>query len=390
MESPTNIQMDLDDDDDESFDLESDLIASEQQQQQEAEEEEKELMMKTTTLNDETRREAKAAFGKILNEIRCIDSTKHDLIPMTEKLNSCLHHENNCLSRFGINELLPMDAKNMAFVAEQSINVVRKFTIVKKFDKHEFRRQLRKRLLQNCLHTNYFDNIDPMKRIQLIHLYPTGIQFDDHYHYQAPCLMPTFTTDENIIPSTKQRRIQQQEQTRTKLPSGVATQPTQQKQSNDMNNVDESDKRLEYIYKTLKKLEKKSNDGVPFFQAILNPNDFATTIENMFNLAFLARQSRVIINDQNDDYDGGDDDDDNDDGGEPLIFTKERNDENNHNANDGDDDENHLATEMNNKIPMNKEPKQSPLSFDMKTYHQLLDKLSIIRPAIKDQSTTKS
>ena len=338
--------------------------------------------IQTKSLDAETRRKAKAAYGKVFNEIRSINTDKNDK-NIVKKLKSCLQEEDNCLSKFGINELLSMDAKNMAAVSEQTINVVKKITVVKKFNKHDYRRSLRLRLLRNC--QTISNSIDPTKQLQLVHLYPTGKQFN-HIHHLTPAIIPSFSNDfddENLTTNVKQRNTQ----TRHKLPTGEATQP-EQKQSNEMNNVDKSDKRLKHIYKSLKKLERKNENGVPFFQALLHPNDFATTIENIFNLAFLARQSRAIIDNQDDNGGGG--------GGggfEPLIITKERS----STDDDNGDDENFIddhdtyqqqqqqsSTEMM-KIPNDKEPIQSALSFDMETYNYLLNSLSIIRPAIKDK-----
>ncbi|OTF73391.1 hypothetical protein BLA29_012068, partial [Euroglyphus maynei] len=143
------------------FDVPIDPHSNEQQH-----EHQQQQMVKANILDDETRRKAKFAYGKVFNEIRSIDTEKNsnDNVNVIKKLKTCLQNEDNCLSQYGINELLSMDAKNMAAVSEQTINVVKKFTVIKKFNKHDYRRSLRKHLIKNyCQMMMPNDTIDPAK-----------------------------------------------------------------------------------------------------------------------------------------------------------------------------------------------------------------------------------
>lgn len=300
-------------------------------------------------LKDGLRKQAIAEYGQIYRETRSIDKDKHCFNEILDQLQSSIKKENICLSKFGVNELLSMDAKNIALASELTVDLVKKFEVIGKFNLKDYLKKLKQNIIENIFKSN-MGEIDPNKRLQLIHLYPTGKLYRN-YHYSAPSIPKFFKKNyESNETAVKERRSTQ----RKTLPSGESTKPTQCDSSN-MNNVDESDKRLEYIYKSLKKLERR-NGQVPIFQAIINPNDFGLSVENIFNVAFLAKQSRIIIDSIEDEV-------------EPIIMTKEPDDE--------------IEEDTANETDNQKQSVQSIFSFDMDTYEQLVKNIEIDRPAFK-------
>lgn len=299
-------------------------------------------------LKNDLRKEAIAEYGEIYRETRSIDKDKHDFHEILNKLQTSIKKENLCLSKFGVNELLSMDAKNISIASEVTIDLVKKLDVVSKFNIKEYLKKLKQNIIENIVKLNICE-IDTNKRLQLIHLYPTGKLYRN-YHYSVPSIPKSFRNEDEPKESiTKEKRVRQKKS----LPSGETTKPTQCDSTN-LSNVDESDMRLEYIYKSLKKLESR-NSQVPFFQAIFNPDDFGLSVENSFHAAFLARQSRIVV-------DSVDDDD------EPIIRTKEPDMEDNEDVNESDNQ---------------KQSVQSILSFDMDTYENLIKVLEINTAAFK-------
>ncbi|KAF7492960.1 hypothetical protein SSS_05603 [Sarcoptes scabiei] len=316
-------------------------------------------------LNEKTRREAILEYNRIYQETKSIDKEELELKEMLMRLNTSVNKENSCLSKFGINELLMLDAKNISLTSELGHELAKKVEVTEKFDAKHFRRKLRIALINNMIRSN-LGEIDPSKRLQLIHLYPTGRKYRNLF-YSPPSISKHFRYDSiQNEPTTKSQRAVSQ---RKKFPTGQSTQPTQYDSKN-LNNIDESQKRLEHIYRSLRKLESKNDGTVPFLQASLNPDNFATTVENIFNIAFLVRQSKIVIDlDENDCEEASIED------LEPIIQTKEPEQDNNEGIN--------VSNDQNSTSKSKKSDIQSIFSFDMETYQKLIDKFEINRTAIK-------
>lgn len=306
------------------------------------------LNVDVKVLTEKSRKQAMMDYGRIYHETKDLHQSKLDFEATLDKLKQNIENENNVFSKYGINETLALDAKNLALTSEVTLELAKKLQIVDKFNSRKFVTKLKKRILTNAVNSNFCE-IDPSRRLKLIHLYPTS-KFYNHLYYSVPSFGKNFKTD--FDPSKRVRRAPRNV---AKLPKGQAICPSQY-DTKKMNSVDESDRRLEHIFKTVKKLERSNNGSVPFLQASFNPDNFSLTVENIFYMAFLARQARVRI-------DEGDDEDN-----EPIIRTKEPDDESSNNESTSNDSCDNI---------------QSVFSFDMESYKLLIDKLGITGAAIK-------
>lgn len=287
-------------------------------------------------LNDDEKRKANRDLRDIHKDLKVDDLDFH---VMVNKLSDSVAKQNDWLQTYGVNELLPIDAKYFNLNTEQSYKLVKKFNTTSKFETREFLKRLRQQLVRNSRQSCF--TASTCQRISFLHLHDTGLAFNN-LHHSVPPIEMGFRPD-TVAPVLSQRTRSQRTTQNTQ-----ATQPTQYDSTSMMNNTDESDKRLNYICTTLKKLERRNNDGVPFLQASINPKSFSATVENMFNIAFLARQSLIKI--FNDDEDSA----------EPMIRTVE----------DGNSQSESSDT-------------QSVLSLDVHSYRQLIDKLEISKSAFK-------
>lgn len=295
--------------------------------------------LRVKMLNEDQKRKALEKYRQLYNNIKDIDSDGEFNV-LLNNLSNSLRDQDDCLQEFGVNELISMDAKSVALTSELSFCLVKKFNTSNKFDNKEFIHRLKRQVLRNFSKVNTNSIADPKQRsLSFYNLYATGLAFNN-LHYQTPAITNAYKPNYEAPVPTQRSRSQRTTQTTQK------SQPTQYDSTN-MKDLDESDKRLNYIFSTLKKLEKRNDDAVPFLQASFNAQNFSTTVENMFNMAFLARQSLIkIFNDE--------------ESIEPVVRTLE-NDSSQNNSNDI----------------------QSVLSLDIKTYKQLLEKLEITRSVFK-------
>ncbi|CAB3406052.1 unnamed protein product [Caenorhabditis bovis] len=55
-------------------------------------------------------------------------------------------------------------------------------------------------------------------------------------------------------------------------------------------------KELEHVYKSLRSsLKERNTDSIPYYEFILNPDDFAKTVENMFYVSYIIRDRRAYL-----------------------------------------------------------------------------------------------
>src|SRR5699024_3260318 len=186
-------------------------------------------------------------------------------------------------------------------------------------------------------------------------LFPTGLAYS-RIHHHVPSMARTFLAPEGRPEKkTPPKRTQRQTQT------AQATQPTKYDASNMANEEDESEKRLRHIHKRFFKLQKNNVTGTPLIQSAVNPESFSTTVENFFNIAFLARQKWIKI-DVPDDPD--------EPTPEPVVKAYPR--KSDKKAGQEQPQEEEEADEDDNDP---RPPVQSVLTFDYETYEALIKNL---------------
>lgn len=265
--------------------------------------------------------------------------------------------QNQVLEEVGVNELLTHDAKCIALSSEMSLNLVRKFNTESKFDKREFIQRLRQRALNTSRQFGVPANRSQggsTRWIRFDQLFGIGLAYNKVQH-QVPMMLRSFIEpeekpDKKTAVRTKSAKVQ-----------SLMTQPEKVDSTNMTNEEDESEKRLRTIHNSLLKLQKR-NPSIPLIQGSVNPNSFSTTVENFFNMAFLARQKLIKI-------ENGDEEND----FEPLVKAL---------PNPANQEEG--AEEIAQEEPEeNQQMVQSVLTLDFETYEALITNLEITRAALK-------
>lgn len=288
-------------------------------------------------------------FRQIAQNVRNVDLESNPIPVVVKKMTENVIGQNETLTQVGVNEMLTHDAKVLHQSFQKSYHMIKRFNTECKFDKRDFNNKLARRLagISRIDETTTESSIIRLRPKQLVNI---GIKCRRILNH-VPAVTRTFITPENHKKKVIVRRPRQTQPT-------VATQPTRVDSSNMNNKEDESERRLRLIHKQLKKLQLRNVSGTPLLQCTVNPTSFGTTVENLFNIAFLARQKMIKI-------DGSDDPND-----EPLVTALRGS--NNRN------DENESEVEETNRSPI-----QSVLTFDHETHALLVRNLNITTPALK-------
>lgn len=174
-------------------------------------------------------------------------------------------------------------------------------------------------------------------------------------------MRPFFQLNANIdfIKHKKERnRVQRRAKTAAEVIKG------RNAQQNDKENEEDDDatlsKELVIIYRQLRNFWKDQNEtymGLPnsvnYYRFVINPHDFAETIENMFYVAFLVKEGMVKLHIDNET-------------GMPAIVK--------------------ISTQQRTAYKVNKnqfETKQVISTFDYETYQNIIGKFEISEPMIK-------
>lgn len=290
-------------------------------------------------------------FRQHSDNVRNVDLEANPIPVVVQKMRDNVMEQNETLSQVGVNEMLTQDAKVLHQTFQKSYNMIKRFNLECKFDKRNFNNRLARRFAGSAridITTTENSGI----RIRPKQIFNIGIKCSRILHH-VPTLIRTFLTPENHKKKTIVRRPRTTQST-------VTTQPTRVDSSNMNNQEDESEKRLRQIHKRLHKLQLKNETGTPLLQSTINPTSFGTTVENLFNIAFLARQKKIKIESSNP----------NDPNDEPIVTALKSSIRN-------DDDEDEEAEEANNP------PIQSVMTFDYETYVSLKKNLNITENALK-------
>ena len=307
-------------------------------------------------------------FGKLIQNIKDIDFNEDDIIEQLDKMAENTNIQNDYLKENGVNEMMIHDAQCMAVSSQMAYTLVKKYNPESKFNRREFLRLLRQRLLINSKKAGIAIPLGK-NPIRFEHLFPTGLALNRIHHHVLP-MVRSFIPPENC-PEKKVRVVRK----KVKPPATLATQPTKYDASNMANEEDESEKRLRHIHTKLYKLQRHNPNGVPLMQSAIDPESFAITTENFFNIAFLARQKKIQI-----DLPAPDDDDDTDDSPDPIVKIFK----------DGTLTQDSAASTQG-PVPSQEQPEeeedinrpavQSILTFDFDTYEALISNLDISRSA---------
>ncbi|TFK26481.1 hypothetical protein FA15DRAFT_667363 [Coprinopsis marcescibilis] len=106
--------------------------------------------------------------------------------------------------------------------------------------------------------------------------------------------------------SIEQKKRAQTKRARFEKNKGEETKPQQIKEEDIQRSENETTKNVLHLEKLL---EEMTMDKVNLFQFVINPRDFAQSVENMFYLSFLIRDGKVALDIEED--------------GEPLIYACE-------------------------------------------------------------------
>jgi hypothetical protein len=114
---------------------------------------------------------------------------------------------------------------------------------------------------------------------------------------RSPCLKVmkgALRTKEEIAnrPAPKERKVRQK--ARTKDSDLVATQSTvlQSTESTDA----QGDRKVVNLYRVLVEIYKRLNKmPINYFQLVIDPNSFATTVQNIFHVSYLVKEGKVSI-----------------------------------------------------------------------------------------------
>lgn len=289
-------------------------------------------------------------FRQMAENVRNVDLEGNSIPVVVKKMRDNVIGQNETLNQVGVNEMLTHDAKVLNQTFQKSFHMIKRFNTECKFDKHNYNSRLARFLAGNT-RLNETSNENPVIRIRPKQLIKIGLKCQHIMHHVSP-LTRTFLTPENHKKKTIVRRPRQTQ-------SSVATQPTRVDSSNMNNKEDESEKRLRQIHNQLHKLQIKNVSGTPILQCTVNPNSFGATVENLFNIAFLARQKMIKIESSDDPN------------GEPFVTALKTS--SNRNAEDEDEED-----KKDNRPPV-----QSVLTFDHDTYELLIKNLHITKPALK-------
>ncbi|CAI5448748.1 unnamed protein product [Caenorhabditis angaria] len=95
-------------------------------------------------------------------------------------------------------------------------------------------------------------------------------------------------------PRTRQQKEEKPE--KVKLVKLTDRKETIQSQSEEVSIMRE----LDHVHKSLRNaLRKRKADSIPYYEFIMNPTDFARTVENMFYVSYLIRDNKAFLEDDN-------------------------------------------------------------------------------------------
>lgn len=256
--------------------------------------------LKSKNLGLEKRKDVEAKYRHVYDETRMFDLNENDPFDVLETLKSTMLKQNDCLVESGVNQTVSYDAINVASTTQNSFRAAKGVNAVAEFNMKVFTKRLQA-LLVNCsrdagigvpIGRQASSTQASMPNYQLLfkHLYAVGL-LGRRYHRGSSQIVAGYPSDLPPLPPKARRVV-------TKRPTkSQCTQPTQFDLKSAKENVDESDQRLNYIFDRLQKMELRNPEGVPMLQAAINPGSFSTTIENFFNMSFLARHEMVEIED---------------------------------------------------------------------------------------------
>lgn len=286
-------------------------------------------------------------FRQNRDKVREVDLDGNPIPVVVDKMRANVVGQNETLEEVGVNELLTHDAKVLSLTFHKSYDMVKKFNTEFKFDKRDFN----KLLGQMVSGAGRIDNAESASPFRPKHLVKIS-KMCQHIMHAVPTVIPSFLTPENHIRKTIVRRPRQTQ-------SSVATQPKRVDSTNMKNVEDESEKRMRKIHEKLEKLQRRNKSGTPLLQSIIDPTSFGKTVENFFNIAFLARQKRIKIEP---DLNLPDD--------EPIVTALGA-----QNVDD-DEEEGEAAVDTSHKAI------QSVLTLDHETFQLLVKNLGITQPAV--------
>lgn len=309
------------------------------------EEDEEDFSRNFRVLSVQEKKECIKKFRQNRDKVRNVDLDGNPIPVVVDQMRDNVVAQNETLKEVGVNELLTHDAKVLNMTFQKSYDMVKKFNTEFKFDKRDFNKLLGQ-MMSGRTRIDNTTYADSASRIRPKHLIKISKMCRRMMH-SVPAVIPSFLTPENHKTRTVVRRPRQAQPT-------VATQPKRVDSSNMKNVEDASEKRLRKIHEKLTKLQKRNKSGTPLLQSLVHPESFGRTVENFFNIAFLARQKLVKIEP---DLNLPDD--------EPIVTAMKARDE----------DEVDLEEEGRKSI-------QSVLTLDHETYRLIVENLGIAHPAI--------